>query len=48
MGDEDNGFISIMENFNYERLSLSGGVLGMMKACLESTIGLKSMLLESH
>ena len=38
MGDEDNGFISIMENFNYERLSLSGGVLGMMKACLEESI----------
>ena len=38
MGGEDNGFISIMENFNYERLSLSGGVLGMMKACLEESI----------
>jgi acyl-CoA dehydrogenase len=38
MGEEDKGFISIMENFNYERLSMASGVLGMMKVCLSESI----------
>ena len=38
MGEEDNGFISIMENFNYERLSMASGALGMMKVCLNESI----------
>ena len=38
MGEEDKGFISIMENFNYERLSMASGVLGMMKVCLNESI----------
>ena len=38
MGEEDKGFISIMENFNYERLSMVSGVLGMMKVCLNESI----------
>ncbi len=35
MGEENRGFIAIMENFNFERLSLVAGALGMMKTCLE-------------
>jgi acyl-CoA dehydrogenase len=38
MGEEDRGFIAIMENFNFERLSLAAGALGMMKTCLEQSI----------
>ena len=38
MGEEDRGFIAIMKNFNYERLSLIAGALGMMKTCLEESI----------
>lgn len=38
MGEEDRGFISIMHNFNYERLALSACALGMMKVCLEDSI----------
>jgi acyl-CoA dehydrogenase len=38
MGEENRGFIAIMENFNFERLSLAAGALGMMKACLEQSI----------
>ena len=38
MGDENTGFIAIMENFNFERLSLAAGALGMMKSCLEESI----------
>lgn len=38
MGEEDRGFISIMHNFNYERLSLTAWALGMMKVCLEDSI----------
>ncbi len=35
MGAEGRGFGGIMDSFNYERLSLIAGSLGMMKACLE-------------
>jgi acyl-CoA dehydrogenase len=38
MGQENYGFIQIMENFNYERMSLVAGSLGMMKVCLEDSI----------
>lgn len=38
MGEEDAGFIAIMENFNLERISLIAGSLGMMKVCLEESI----------
>lgn len=38
MGQEDFGFIAIMNNFNYERLSLIAGALGMMQVCLEDSI----------
>ena len=38
MGQENHGFIAIMENFNFERLGLIAGALGMMKTCLEESI----------
>ena len=38
MGQENYGFIQIMQNFNYERLGLVGCALGMMKVCLEDSI----------
>ena len=38
MGQEDYGFIAIMNNFNNERLALIAGCLGMMKAALEDSI----------
>lgn len=37
MGQEDAGFIAIMENFNLERIGLIAGSLGMMKVCLEES-----------
>lgn len=38
MGELDHGFLAVMQNFNYERLNLSAGALGMMKVCLEESI----------
>ena len=38
MGQENYGFIQIMQNFNYERLGLVACALGMMKVCLEDSI----------
>lgn len=38
MGQEDYGFLSIMHNFNNERLTLIAWALGMMKVCLEDSI----------
>ena len=38
MGEENRGFIAIMENFNFERLALAAGALGMMKTCLEASV----------
>jgi len=38
IGQKDFGFIQIMQNFNYERLGMVAGCLGMMKACLEDSI----------
>ena len=34
MGEENLGFIAIMENFNLERVALIAGALGMMRVCL--------------
>jgi acyl-CoA dehydrogenase len=38
LGEESRGFLAIMKNFNYERLSLACGALGMMKTCLDESI----------
>ena len=38
LGDENLGFIQIMHNFNYERLGMIAGMLGMMKVCVEESI----------
>lgn len=38
LGEQDRGFISIMNNFNFERLALIAGCVGMMKVCLEDSI----------
>jgi len=38
MGEENRGFIAVMENFNHERIALIAGSLGMMKACLDHSI----------
>jgi len=38
MGDEDLGFIQIMHNFNYERLGMVAGMLGMMKTCFDESV----------
>jgi acyl-CoA dehydrogenase len=38
LGEEDRGFISIMRNFNIERIVLVAQAQGMMKMCLEEAI----------
>ena len=38
MGEEDRGFIAIMENFNLERIGLIAGSLGAMRVCLQSSV----------
>jgi acyl-CoA dehydrogenase len=38
MGEENRGFLAIMENFNWERMGLIAGCLGMMRACLSESI----------
>jgi acyl-CoA dehydrogenase len=38
LGPENRGFLSIVENFNYERISLIAQGLGMAKLCLEQSI----------
>ncbi len=38
MGEEDRGFLAIMNNFNTERTCMIAGCLGAMKACLEDAI----------
>jgi acyl-CoA dehydrogenase len=38
MGQKDFGFLEIMHNFNYERLTLAAQALGMMEAALEDSI----------
>ena len=38
LGDENLGFIQIMHNFNYERLAMIAGMVGMMKVCLNHSV----------
>ena len=38
MGEENGGFLAIMENFNLERVALIAGMLGMMKVCYEESL----------
>ena len=38
MGEENLGFIQIVQNFNYERLGMVAGMLGMMKTLLKESI----------
>lgn len=38
LGQQDMGFLAIMNNFNFERISMVAGMVGMMKACLEDSI----------
>ncbi len=38
MGEENHGFLAIMENFNLERVGLIAQALGMMKVCLSESI----------
>ncbi len=39
IGAEHRGFIAIMENFNLERLAMVAASLGMMKECLDYSLG---------
>ncbi|MEQ9695109.1 acyl-CoA dehydrogenase family protein [Shimia sp. SDUM112013] len=38
LGEENRGFLAIMNNFNFERLALVAQCLGMMKTCLAEAI----------
>ena len=38
LGEEGKGFLAIMHNFNFERLGMSGAMLGMARVCLEESI----------
>jgi acyl-CoA dehydrogenase len=38
LGEENRGFLSIMNNFNFERMGMVASMLGMMKVCLEESI----------
>ncbi|CAI8331897.1 MAG: acyl-CoA dehydrogenase [Hyphomonadaceae bacterium] len=38
MGEENRGFLAIMNNFNYERLGMVAGMLGMMKVCFDEAV----------
>lgn len=38
IGPENKGFIAIMGNFNYERLAMTAGSLGMMRLCFDSAL----------
>lgn len=38
IGPENKGFIAIMGNFNYERLGMTAGCLGMMRLCYSSAL----------
>ncbi len=38
MGQENNGFIAIMENFNYERYMMGAQMLGMSMRCYEECV----------
>ncbi len=38
LGEEGQGFLAIMHNFNFERLGLAASMVGMAKRCLEDSI----------
>jgi acyl-CoA dehydrogenase len=38
LGEEDRGFLAIMNNFNTERLIMAAQCLGMMKGCLDEAL----------
>ncbi len=38
MGQENQGFLAIMNNFNYERLAMVAGMVGMMKVCFHEAV----------
>ncbi len=38
MGEENRGFLAIMNNFNYERLFMCAQMLGMTRRCLEESV----------
>lgn len=38
MGEENKGFLAIMNNFNYERLFMSAQMLGMARRCLDESV----------
>ena len=38
MGPEHGGFLAIMNNFNYERITMVAIMLGMMKVCLRESV----------
>lgn len=38
MGEENRGFLSIMDNFNYERITMIAIMLGMMKVCFDQSV----------
>ena len=38
MGEKDKGFLAIMNNFNFERLAMVAGMLGMMKVCFDESV----------
>ncbi|MEM6663552.1 MAG: acyl-CoA dehydrogenase family protein [Pseudomonadota bacterium] len=38
LGEENRGFLAIMNNFNYERIGMVGGMLGAMKCCYDCAL----------
>ena len=38
LGEENRGFLAVMENFNLERVALIAQALGMMKVCFEESV----------
>lgn len=38
IGPENKGFLAIMNNFNYERLAMIAGSLGMMRVCFDASL----------
>jgi len=38
MGEQDKGFLAIMNNFNFERLYMSAQMLGMSRRCLDESV----------
>ena len=38
LGEEGRGFLAIMENFNFERLGLAAGMLGMARRCFDESV----------